>query len=103
MANKLDQTVFPYVKDSPATPSSSAARATPPPQTTSLRSAKPSWHKAPRPGAATTGEVRQRLMVFVAGGMTYSEMRTAYQRSAALNRDVIIGEIRILHTLSVIS
>ena len=87
MANKLDQTVFPYVKDSPANSTTSVAKAAPLPQTTSLRSAKPSWHKAPRQGAATVGEARQRLMIFVAGGMTYSEMRAAYQRSATLNRD----------------
>ncbi|KAH8116503.1 nucleophile aminohydrolase [Phellopilus nigrolimitatus] len=46
----------------------------------------------PRPGAAPAGQVRQRLMVFVAGGMTYSEMRTAYMRTAPLNRDIIIVE-----------
>lgn len=31
-------------------------------------------------------------MVFVAGGMTYSEMRTAYLKSASLGKDVYIGE-----------
>ncbi|KAH8116520.1 Sec1-like protein [Phellopilus nigrolimitatus] len=91
VAGKLDAGVFPYVKDSPLPASQTTARATPPPQTTSLRSTRPTWHKAPRPGAAPAGQVRQRLMVFVAGGMTYSEMRTAYMRTAPLNRDIIIG------------
>lgn len=36
--------------------------------------------------------IRQRVIVFVAGGMTYSEMRTAYQVGSKLNKDVYIGE-----------
>ena len=35
--------------------------------------------------------IRQRVIVFIAGGMTYSEMRTAYQVGAKLQRDVYIG------------
>lgn len=31
-------------------------------------------------------------MVFVAGGMTYSEMREAYSLSKSLNKEVIIGK-----------
>lgn len=30
--------------------------------------------------------------MFMAGGMTYSEIREAYQLSSALNKDIIIGE-----------
>lgn len=30
-------------------------------------------------------------MVFVAGGMTYSEIRSAYQVSSANNKDVYLG------------
>lgn len=37
-----------------------------------------------------------KALVFVAGGMTYSEMQTAYETSAALNRDVYIGTFLIL-------
>ncbi|KAL1762832.1 Sec1-like protein [Schizophyllum commune] len=93
VANKLDQTMFPYVKESPAS--------MPPPQTlrahssqsTSLRSQKPAWHRAPKPAV----ENRERLLVFVAGGMTYSEIREAYQLSNALNRDIFIGST---HTIT---
>ena len=81
--------MFPYVKESPAS--------MPPPQTlrahssqsTSLRSQKPAWHRAPKPAV----ENRERLLVFVAGGMTYSEIREAYQLSNALNRDIFIGAL----------
>ena len=54
-----------------------------------MRSAKPSWHRAAKPGGSQ--EVKQRLLVFVAGGMTYSEMREAYLLSKSLNKDIIIG------------
>jgi len=61
------------------------------PTSGSLRSSKPSWHKAaPKTGATT--EIRQRVLVFVAGGMTYSEMREAYSLSKSLNKEIIIGE-----------
>lgn len=62
------------------------------PTSGSLRSSKPNWHKpAPKAGAAV--EIRQRVLVFVAGGMTYSEMREAYLLSKSLNKDIIIGEL----------
>ena len=92
----LDQQTFPYVKDSPTNLSaSSSLRSSPVTPTTptsgSLRSAKPSWHKAtPKTGAVV--QVRQRVLVFVAGGMTYSEMREAYLYSKSSNRDIIIGQ-----------
>jgi len=89
VANKLDPTLFPYVKDSPAAaPAATSLRAQQAPAT-SLRSAKPSWHRAARPGVVV--ENRQRIMVFVAGGMTYSEVREAYQLSTALGKDIYIG------------
>ena len=93
VANKLAPTLFPYVKDSPAAgPATSSLRASPAPiqPAVSLRSQKPSWHKATR-GAGTQNDNRQRLMVFVAGGMTYSEMREAYLLSKSLNKEIIIG------------
>jgi len=58
--------------------------------TTSLRSAKPSWHRAARTGGAAV-EMRQRLLVFVAGGMTFSEMREAYSLSSQLGKDIFVG------------
>ncbi|KAI0272325.1 Sec1-like protein [Gloeopeniophorella convolvens] len=96
VAGKLDAAAFPYVKDYPqAAPAVSTARPTQTP-TTSLRSAKPSWHRAARAGGGAAAETRQRVLVFVAGGMTYSEMREAYQLSGALGRDVYIGSTHAL-------
>ncbi|TKY89618.1 hypothetical protein EX895_001403 [Sporisorium graminicola] len=63
-------------------------------QPSSLRSAKPTWHQKAR-GGSNVGierlENRQRVLLFLAGGMTYSEMRSAYQMSDRLGKDVYIG------------
>ena len=60
----------------------------PAPGPVSLRS-KPQWTKSGR--QTGSNETRQRVLVFVAGGMTYSEMRTAYELSRQLGKDVFIG------------
>lgn len=52
----------------------------------SLRSAKPTWART-RPFAA---EPRQRIIVFMAGGATYSEARSCYELSQAHNKDVYL-------------
>ncbi|KAF8519040.1 Sec1-like protein [Hysterangium stoloniferum] len=98
VANKLDPTMFPYVRDAPTAPGASVASlrtTTPTPAAGSLRSAKPSWHRVPQRGAAS--EIRQRLIVFVAGGMTYSEMRATYQLSNSLGKDIVIGSTHTLY------
>lgn len=79
------------------------------PQPSSLRSAKPTWHQKGRPGAGTSASsstsltggqerrdgTRQRVIVFVAGGMTFSEVRSTYQVSERLAKDVYIGSSHI--------
>ncbi|KAF7297659.1 hypothetical protein MKEN_01389100 [Mycena kentingensis (nom. inval.)] len=119
MADKLDKTLFPYVREEPSAASTlsvssgygSAAssvaslrsQTSTPVQATSLRSQKPSWHKAAQPGSRRGAGVdrekdliRGRLLVFVNGGTTYSEMREAYQLSGTFNRDVIIGSTHMI-------
>lgn len=90
MNNKLDTSLFPYVKDAPSatTPATSQGPTTPI-HTSSLRSAKPSWHKAVRSNAPVDN--RQRVIVFMAGGMTYSEIRECYTLGGPLNKDIYIG------------
>lgn len=94
--DRLDPSTFPYLKDKPG-----AVGATYTPgkrtmpvaaQPTSLRSTKPTWHKGAR-GAQSASDNRQRILVFVAGGMTYSEIREAYQLSTKLNKEILIGEL----------
>lgn len=82
----LDQTQFPYVKP-PLDPNEDAVVGA-----GSLRAAKPSW--------AATGrrvpENRQRIIVFMAGGATYSESRVCYEVGSALNRDVFLATSHML-------
>ncbi len=96
MNNRLDQSLFPYVKDAPAdltAPSSGRPLSSTPSvnQGSSLRTARPTWHKAPSTRIAAQTEGRQRIILFVAGGITYSEQRMAYLVGKALNKEVIIG------------
>ncbi len=53
----------------------------------SLRAAAPRWASANRRQA----ENRQRIIVFVAGGATYSEARACYEVSEKHNRDVFLA------------
>lgn len=104
-AGTLDQTNFPYVRDAPVGGSSSSMRGSGPagaaPSQGSLRSARPQWTSSRVKKVAN--EPRQRVMVFVAGGMTYSEVRAAYKVSEAANKDIFIGQwfMRNLATLAV--
>jgi len=95
--NKLDTSIFPFVKDAPSAPSATASLKSPatPTHTSSLRSAKPSWHKAARTNAPVDN--RPRVIVFMAGGMTYSEIRECYALAGPLNKDVYIGST---HTIT---
>ncbi|EJU03633.1 Sec1-like protein [Dacryopinax primogenitus] len=95
-ANKLEMTFFPYVRDAPVTTIQASQLRSPanPTSAASLRSAKPNWARAQRAGAPVA-EIRQRALVFIAGGMTYSEMRTVYEVSAALGKDIFIGSTHV--------
>jgi syntaxin-binding protein 1 len=78
----LDPITFPYVKPEltqPIDPSANVSSA-------SLRSAKPTWAKS----KLTSIEPRQRVIVFMAGGATYSESRACYELSEKTSRDVIL-------------
>ncbi|KAK4454307.1 Sec1 family protein [Podospora aff. communis PSN243] len=80
-AGTLDQTIFPYTpKTAPTDPSEDLV------VNTSLRSAAPRWASANRRQV----DNRQRIIVFVAGGATYSEARACYDVSERLNRDVFM-------------
>jgi syntaxin-binding protein 1 len=94
---KLDASVFPYVKDPLRGGQASPVTATAPtPAVTSLRN-KPVWTKGGQKlvGGATRSDSRQRVFVFVAGGMTYSEMRSVYELSASAGKDIYIGQCHL--------
>jgi syntaxin-binding protein 1 len=98
-SNRLDQNLFPYVKDPPAelvppgrSPSGyGSGGLSPLAPSGSLRSARPTWHKAPS-ARMTNTEGKQRLIIFIAGGVTYSEIRLAYTLGQQLGKDIYIGK-----------
>ena len=43
-------------------------------------------------GAAAAKKSGPTIIIFVVGGLSYSEMRAAYETSAVTNREVIVGK-----------
>lgn len=79
--NSLDQNLFPHTK--PQLDPAEGVDNTP---ATSLRSAKPTWART----RAVNNEPRQRVMVFMAGGATYSEARACYETGNEAPKDVYL-------------
>jgi syntaxin-binding protein 1 len=82
----LDQITFPYIKP-PIDPNEDLVAAQ-----GSLRAAKPSWAGTARRQA----DNRQRVVVFVAGGATYSESRACYDVGAKMGRDIVLATSHML-------
>jgi syntaxin-binding protein 1 len=83
----LDQYQFPYTKP-PLDNSEELALQS----QASLRSAKPTWAR----NRMSTVENRQRVIVFMAGGATYSESRVCYELSALKSKDVFLATSHML-------
>ena len=77
----LDSSLFPYVKPDPSAHEQPGLA-----NSESLRTAKPTWADS----KTRANKPRQRLIVFMAGGATYSEARACYEISAQRNRDVVL-------------
>ena len=68
-----------------------------PKEVKSLRSTKPSWNKVNvKSQLSATRAANGRVLLFVAGGATYSEMRAVHEVAAASGREVILGATSIL-------
>lgn len=79
----LSQETFPYTKpELEPTDTLTPTR----PQLTTLRSAKPTWATT----RTMTTKPKQRILIFMAGGATYSESRATYEASAANDKDVYL-------------
>ncbi|KAK5136573.1 hypothetical protein LTR08_002587 [Meristemomyces frigidus] len=85
-ARTLDAQTFPYTKP----PLDLGAQEGGPhtAQAASLRTAKPTWAKGPSKVGAESN--RQRVIVFMAGGATYSESRACYEVGRATGREVYL-------------
>ena len=84
----LDQGAFPYTKPPLDNSDEIAAQSQ-----ASLRSAKPTWAR----NRMSTVESRQRVIVFMAGGATYSESRACYEVSKTSGRDVFLATSHMLN------
>ncbi|EMC91777.1 hypothetical protein BAUCODRAFT_28030 [Baudoinia panamericana UAMH 10762] len=80
--NAVDAQAFPYTK--PPLDLDEAAQVS----ATSLRTANPSW--ANRRAGNVGSENRQRVIVFVAGGATYSESRACYDIGRVTSRNIFL-------------
>ena len=87
----LDQNLFPYTK--PFLDANEGLINQMSISQASLRSAKPTWART-RPSAL---EPRQRIIVFMAGGATYSESRVCYEVSDSSAKDVFLTSSHMLH------
>jgi syntaxin-binding protein 1 len=86
----LDQGTFPYTK--PLLDATDSLTNQVSMSQSSLRSAKPTWART-RPSA---NEPRQRIIVFIAGGATYSEARACYEVSRSFSKDVFLSSSHML-------
>ncbi|KAF4619072.1 hypothetical protein G7Y89_g14775 [Cudoniella acicularis] len=84
----LDQTTFPYTKP-PLDNSEELALQS----QSSLRSAKPTWAR----NRMSTVDSRQRIIVFMAGGATYSESRACYEVSNQKGKDIFLATSHMLN------
>lgn len=85
LSGKLSPETFPYIKGQPTDEFEDEADV----GLNSLRSRRqrPNWAL----NTSTTQAARQRVFVFVAGGVTASEIRSCYELSDKYSREIIIG------------
>ena len=81
-ANTLTPETFPYTKP-PLDMGNDAGQAS----ATSLRTAKPTWARG---RTNVSMENRQRCIVFIAGGATYSESRACYDMGRKTGREIFL-------------
>jgi len=95
-ANSLSTTEFPFVREGdPSSPGVSSGENAP----SSLRS-QPRWaEKGKRKsskGEKPTTLTGPRILIFIVGGVTFAEMRVAYEMTTKLNREVVVMSTHIL-------
>lgn len=98
LANKLGRDQYPYIRDPPDDKPMISTQE----ESLSVRTRKWDWHskaqsKRDEPSEAPkAAQAGARLIVFVLGGMSYSEMRSVYEVTNATGRPVIIGSTSVL-------
>ncbi|KAL1915897.1 uncharacterized protein VTP21DRAFT_6285 [Calcarisporiella thermophila] len=90
----IDKELFPYLREQGPSVMSQSVEANP--TNTALRASNPGWHKKSLPSdSVDTFSSGPRLFLFIAGGMSYSEIRSAYEISQQHNIDVVIGSTHV--------
>jgi len=97
--NQLDEEWFPYFRDKPLEDDIVTKDVNMAPQQhqqPTLRNTriKASWaQSSTRPGSSRP---KQRVFCYIAGGMTYGEMKSVYELSSSLNKEFYVGSESIL-------
>lgn len=87
----LDQADFPFTR--PHLDTEEGSRGQDSISQASLRSAKPTWART----RLSNQGPKQRIIVFMAGGATYSESRACYEVSEAYNKDIFLTTSHMLN------
>ncbi|KAI8141031.1 Sec1-like protein [Fennellomyces sp. T-0311] len=104
MSNTLDPAQFAFTRQSDMDPADEGGMPGAPgnpgiPQSgVSLRTTKPTWSskRGAAPGMGQPRSSGAKLIVFVLGSISYSEIRSAYEVAAMYNRDVYIGTTDVM-------
>ncbi|KAI7867457.1 Sec1-like protein [Spinellus fusiger] len=93
LTNTLESSRFAYTRPSDMEPAEEANLSPAIPASgVSLRTTKPTWNKK----GSGLGTSKAKVIVFVLGGMTYSEIRSVYELAQVYERDIYIGTTDIL-------
>eukprot|EP01117_Protostelium_nocturnum_P003438 TRINITY_DN1446_c0_g1_i1.p1 TRINITY_DN1446_c0_g1~~TRINITY_DN1446_c0_g1_i1.p1 ORF type:complete len:630 (-),score=247.36 TRINITY_DN1446_c0_g1_i1:73-1929(-) len=99
LENSLNTTEYPYLKEGAQEKSNNNADAA-----VSYRSsAQPKWADKNKRKSEKPASTGSRVIMFVAGGVTFSELRAGYELSDKFNREVIVGGTSLLTPLEFVS
>ncbi|OZJ04363.1 hypothetical protein BZG36_03207 [Bifiguratus adelaidae] len=94
LADDIDNSLFPFLKH--PLPASRQERQTGSHIDNTLRVYKTQWHKKTKGQAVVKPPDGPAMLVFVLGGITWSEIRSAFEIAQQYNREVYIGSTHIL-------
>ncbi|RUS20042.1 hypothetical protein BC937DRAFT_86503 [Endogone sp. FLAS-F59071] len=100
--NTVDPSLYPYIREMEPEELEEEARLKALMPAPSLRTTRNKWQNKTR-SADGKGPSGARLILFVAGGITYSEIRSAYELADMYNREIFIGSTHIITPTSFIN
>ncbi|RUS18043.1 Sec1-like protein [Endogone sp. FLAS-F59071] len=96
--NTIQQSLFPLTRQPVTEKAGKQESGSAPAAVPQLRVYRAQWQKKGKPGEANAPKLASGppIIIFIAGGMTYSEIRSAYELAETFNREVYIGSTHIL-------